>query len=284
MARLSYADFLKTVNKPTEPEKPVVSKPLTNEAIPVVQPSVAEKKVAPPAPAVEKKPAPAPPPTPPKPKVAMPVAAKKSAPVVHAPNVGKPAPKPSSVPKLEVPASRSAEFSGESTTNRKNRIASQQHQLVCFQLGGEEYAIDIMDVQEIFEPKSIHPLPNQPKFILGITKVREKTIPVVDIAYRMGLDIPDSRLYPFLMIVSIRGEVIGLAVERVTEVRLLERNVLEIAPSLPKSGDSDFFDGIYIIEGKLLIVLRVERILTTAEIADLSHALSAVKSSYAKEK
>ncbi len=159
-------------------------------------------------------------------------------------------------------------------------IESGQHQLVCFQLGGEEYAIDIIDVQEIYAAKNIRPLPNQQFYILGITKVREKTVPVIDLARRMGLKIPVTTKYPYLMIVTIKNEMIGLAVENVTEVRLLEKEVLEAPPILPKSGESDYFDGIYVIDGKLLIVLQVEKILTSSEIADLAQALTEVRSNF----
>ncbi|OQY28360.1 MAG: hypothetical protein B6244_07590 [Candidatus Cloacimonetes bacterium 4572_55] len=158
--------------------------------------------------------------------------------------------------------------------------SDKQCQLVCFQLGGEEYAIDILDVQEINETKNIRPIPSQPSYILGLTKVRNRTIPVVDLAAKMGLRMPKSVNYPFLMIVFVNNEIIALAVEYVTEVRSLEQEVLEVPPSLPKSGESDFFGGVYVIKGKLLIILRVEKIMTTAEIVDLSQTIKSARASF----
>ncbi len=185
-------------------------------------------------------------------------------------------PKPSDTPLPVPPISGLNPFG---VSKKKAAKKEMKQQLVCFALGGEEYAVDIMNVQEIFEKKNVHPLPNQPPFVLGITHVRDDVVPVIDLASRMGLDIPGSKDYPFLMIVRVKNETVGLTVETVTEVRTFYRDELEVAPSLPRSGDSDFFDGIYIVDGHLLIVLQVSRILSSSEISDITLAINAVRSS-----
>lgn len=333
MARLSYADFLKNLDKSKKEEPPATDEgekaPAPNEADP--DPNVTEAVDSPAAEASESKPEPEPPvsePVAPKTSVESPKTeptappqatekpkSKEASPTPRAPEarpaepkpaektpppkretVTRPAPvkpEPTTVKKTLVPGVDASKdtvekehhaLTGAPTRAKGSRGASlPQHQLVCFQLGGEEYAIDIMEVEEIFETKNIHPLPNQPRYILGITKVRNRTVPVIDLAQRMGLRVDKDRNYPFLMIVSIKNETLGLAVEKVTEVRLLQKGVIEAAPSLPKSGESDYFDGIYVIDGKLLIVLRVERILTKAEIADLAQAIKDVRKNFSTE-
>lgn len=287
MPRLSYADFLKEVDQESPQktgdnkkakskaegtstsEKPLPkSPPGTPDQAAVgdisttrIQPSPVRTE------SVSKTPVP--------PKLAKPV---KSAPVPPTPGLPTSPGTPTGPAPLSTGTRVNKALNPFTTPKKKVVKVEERQQLVCFALGGEEYAIDIMDVQEIYEKKNVHPLPKQPDFVLGVTYVRENVVPVIDLATRMGLNIPDSRNYPFLMIVKIKNEIVGLAVENVTEVRTFVRNELENAPSLPRSGDSEFFEGIYIVDGHLLIVLKVGRILSSAEITDISSAIEAVRS------
>lgn len=109
-------------------------------------------------------------------------------------------------------------------------------QLVAFKLGSEKYAVSIAQVKEIIRYSGANKLPNTPEHMEGIINLRSKVIPVMDLAKRFGLVQGKARDKQVVIIESLGLEV-GVVVDEVTEVLLLEENAIEPAPTVTQMGE-----------------------------------------------
>ncbi len=104
-------------------------------------------------------------------------------------------------------------------------------QLCTFRVGGEEYAIDIMRVREVLQPAPLTPVPASPSHLLGVFRLRDDVIPVVDLARRLGLQAEQPSRRSRFIVVRVGGRLLGLRVDEVREVLRLARAELRPAPA-----------------------------------------------------
>ncbi len=154
-------------------------------------------------------------------------------------------------------------------------------QLCAFEVGGEEYAIDLRRLREILQPLPITPVPHAPEFIEGVMNVRGEVIPVVDARRRLGKAVQGGGRCKVL-VVKVAGRVFGLIVDAVREVVRLPRAEFGPPPPLLVEGGPRLFLGVCGARGgqggrgprKLRLLLNVKAILT-ASAAELSAATRA---------
>jgi purine-binding chemotaxis protein CheW len=117
-------------------------------------------------------------------------------------------------------------------------------QLCTFRIGGEDYAVDLMRVQEIIPPRPITPVPRAPAFLEGVTRIRGEVLPVLDVRKRLGVPpAADARRVRFL-VTSVARRRIALVVDEVCEVVRLPRREIRAAPALGDEGAPRFFLGV----------------------------------------
>lgn len=133
-------------------------------------------------------------------------------------------------------------------------------QLVTFKLGGEEYGIDILRVQEINRMTVITAMPKAPFSVEGVINLRGKVIPVINLRKRFGLAMKEFD-YQSRIIVIDAGSTVGLIVDSVSEVLRISSDTIE-PPSLVTTGTgSEYIMGIGKLEDRLIIVLDIEKLL-----------------------
>ncbi len=134
-------------------------------------------------------------------------------------------------------------------------------QLVSFHVGDEEFAIDILGVQEIIRMVELTPVPNAPYFVEGVINLRGKVIPILDLRSRFGLSAADRTKDTRIIVVEIANTVLGFIVDSVEEVLRLPENLIETPPNTGRGGSSEFHKGIGRVNGRLLILLDLAQIL-----------------------
>lgn len=149
-------------------------------------------------------------------------------------------------------------------------------QLVTFKLGDEEYAVDILKVQEINRMVEITTVPNTPAFIEGVINLRGKVIPVVNLRSKFGLGPKDIDSQSRIMVVNV-GATIGLVVDSVSEVLRLPADTVEPPPAMTSGLDSEYIKGIGKLEDRLLILLDIDRLIGKAEEPHLIEATKALE-------
>ncbi len=137
-------------------------------------------------------------------------------------------------------------------------------QLVSFHVGDEEFAIDILGVQEIIRMVELTTVPNAPYFVEGVINLRGKVIPILDLRSRFGLPPADRTKDTRIIVVEIANTVLGFIVDSVEEVLRLPENLIETPPSTGKGGSAEFHKGIGRVHGRLLMLLDLGQILGVA--------------------
>jgi len=145
--------------------------------------------------------------------------------------------------------------------------ARQSHdllQLVSFHIGGEEFGLDILRVQEIIRVQQLTRVPNSPKFMDGIINLRGKVIPVIALRKRFGLeDLPHDK-QTRIVVIEVKGAVLGFIVDSVSEVLRIPASTVDPPPRLGKV-EREFVSGVGKLDNRLLILLDVDRLMSESE-------------------
>jgi purine-binding chemotaxis protein CheW len=153
--------------------------------------------------------------------------------------------------------------------NVKNKGAYMEQQLVIFELEKEFYGVDIKAVESIIKMQAITRMPHSPAFVEGVTNLRGKVLPVIDLRRRFGLpsqkDTKDSRI----VVVSMGSADVGMIVDGVSEVLTLQDADIEPAPHMVTTADSGFITGIVKLPGRLVILLDLAAVLSAPEQSSL---------------
>jgi purine-binding chemotaxis protein CheW len=134
-------------------------------------------------------------------------------------------------------------------------------QLVSFKVGTEEFAIDILKVNEIIRFMEITKIPNSPVYVEGIINLRGKVVPVVDLRIKMGLPPRENDSDSRIIVVELHNKVIGFKVDAVYEVLRIPRSITETPPEMVSNVDSQYITSVGKIDDRLLILLDIEKML-----------------------
>jgi len=142
--------------------------------------------------------------------------------------------------------------------------AAQELQLVIFRLAREEYGLPITKVQEINRLVPITKLPQTPSFMEGVINLRGRVIPVIDLRKRFQLSTAEHSDDTRIIIVEVKGQTVGVIVDAVTEVvRLSAANIEPPPPAFIL--DAQYIEGVGKMDDRLLILLDIDKILTSQE-------------------
>jgi purine-binding chemotaxis protein CheW len=151
---------------------------------------------------------------------------------------------------------------------------SEQTQYLTFMLGAEVFALGILAVKEIIEYDSITVVPMMPDCIRGVINLRGAVVPVMDLSVRFGRQAAAVTKRTCIVIVEARLEdeqhVIGVVVDAVNAVMDIPAADIEPAPTFGAKIRSDFIQGMGKINGKFIILLDANQVLSIEEIGALS--------------
>ncbi len=134
-------------------------------------------------------------------------------------------------------------------------------QLVSFNIGEEEFGVDILRVQEINRMLEVTRVPNSPVHVDGVINLRGKVIPIVDLRQRFGMPRKDHDKNTRIIVVELNGQVVGFVVDAVREVLRIPRSVTEPPPSLAGGVREEYITAVGKLEDRLLILLDLEKVL-----------------------
>jgi purine-binding chemotaxis protein CheW len=149
------------------------------------------------------------------------------------------------------------------------RMAAMPNEFLTFRLGGEEYGIDILRVQEIRSYEEPTRLANAPSFIKGVVNLRGVIVPIVDLRLKLGCDTAEYTDFTVVIVLNVHRRVIGVVVDSVSDVLALGADHIKPAPELAASVDAGHIMGIGCIESgdeqRMLILTDIEAMMSTAE-------------------
>ena len=147
-------------------------------------------------------------------------------------------------------------------------------QYLTFALGGEMFAVGILNVKEIIEYGHLTEIPMMPAFIRGVINLRGSVVPVIDLSARFGGKTTEVSRRTCIVIVEVSdGDLrhdIGIMVDAVSEVLDIPGSEIEPPPSFGAKIRADFIFGMGKVDGKFVIILNIDKVLSVEEIAMLT--------------
>lgn len=141
---------------------------------------------------------------------------------------------------------------------------------LTFFLAGEEYGLEILKVHEIIGMMPITSVPRTPEFIKGVINLRGKVIPVVDLRLKLEMMSTDHTEETCIIVVQASGLETGVVVDKVSEVLDIVDSEIEDTPSFGTSVNSDYILGIGKSEGRVKLLLDLDKVLSMKDAAGLS--------------
>ena len=138
-------------------------------------------------------------------------------------------------------------------------------QFVGLKLGKEKFGIDIMSVEEIQRPMEITTVPKAPHFVEGIINLRGRVIPIVDLRKKLNLMANEFDKETRIVVVSVRSRQLGFVVDSVEQVISVPADIIDRAPAVNTSFDSNYIAGVARMEQGMIIILDVSKIFTPSE-------------------
>ncbi len=160
------------------------------------------------------------------------------------------------------------------TPGDAEQTSRKEIQLACFQVGDQMYALDILRIKEVIRPLKLTPVPKAPAFVEGVINLRGVVIPVVDLRRRFDQPIVEAGQKSRVIVSVLAGKVIGLMVDEVAEVRNYTRQEIQPAPRFIKGKETDYFLGVCQRDDDLVMIINLEKILSSDEKIDLDQIQS----------
>jgi purine-binding chemotaxis protein CheW len=147
-------------------------------------------------------------------------------------------------------------------------------ELLTFNLGSEEFSFKVPEVVEIIRLQKMTRVPTMPDYVIGITSLRGKIIPVIDLKSRLGLgkaeqapeprpdDQPAGRKEQKILIVSGPKGMIGAMIDKVSGVVGTAQDKILEPPAHLTEADLKYIEGIVILDKKFISVLRTDETMT----------------------
>ncbi len=153
--------------------------------------------------------------------------------------------------------------------------AEEQQQYLTFLLGGEMFSIGILNIKEIIEYGSLTAVPMMPDFIRGVINLRGAVVPVIDLAARFGRNQSSITRRSCIVIIEVEAKGdrhdVGMVVDSVSEVLEILASEIEPPPNFGAKIRADFIAGMGKVNGKFVIILNVDRVLSIEEMAIISN-------------
>ena len=146
-------------------------------------------------------------------------------------------------------------------------------QYLTLRLGNEEYAIDILRVQEIRSYEEPTRMVNAPSYIKGVVNLRGVIVPIVDLRMKLNLEKVEYNEFTVVIILNVRGTVIGAVVDSVSDVVTLSAQAIKPAPQFEAAIDARFITGLANVGERMLIVMNMDALMSNAEMGMFSSSL-----------
>ncbi|MGO4377602.1 chemotaxis protein CheW [Pseudoduganella sp. RAF53_2] len=143
--------------------------------------------------------------------------------------------------------------------------STQPAEYLAFTLGQEEYGIDIQKVSEIRNYETPTRIANAPDFVKGVINLRGLIVPIVDMRIRFNLGQPEYGPFTVVIILNIGSRVVGMVVDAVSDVTILEPEQIKPAPEIGGSMNTEYITGLGTLDDRMLILVDIDKLMSSTE-------------------
>ena len=112
-------------------------------------------------------------------------------------------------------------------------------------------------------------VPNTPDYVEGVVNLRGRIIPIVDLRTRLNFEKKKHDTHTRIIVVELVARTVGFIVDEVSEVLRIPKDITEAPPAMVSGINSEYITAIGKLEDRLLILLELEKVLTTEEMKEL---------------
>jgi purine-binding chemotaxis protein CheW len=146
-------------------------------------------------------------------------------------------------------------------------------QLISFTVGAEEYGLELLRVKEVIRMRQITWLPKAPSCVKGIINLRGDVIPIIDLRERFGLASQEKSAMTRVIVVDVEGKSVGMVVDSASQVVRVPADQFDPPPSVMGAESRDFITAVGKLGEKLIIMIDIDRILSTEELSQIADSL-----------
>ena len=154
-------------------------------------------------------------------------------------------------------------------------IINDATEVLSFRLGGEEYAISILKVQEIRGYDAVTRIANAPDYLKGVVNLRGIIVPVVDMRIKFNVGAATYDAFTVVIVLNINNHTIGMVVDSVSDVVTLTPDHIKPAPDLGATVSDEYLRGLGTVGERMLILLDIDKLLGSEEMGLLAAAKDA---------
>jgi purine-binding chemotaxis protein CheW len=145
-------------------------------------------------------------------------------------------------------------------------------EVLSFRLGAEEYALNILKVQEIRGYDAVTRIASAPDYLKGVMNLRGIIVPIVDMRIKFNVGTPTYDAFTVVIVLNINGHTIGVVVDSVSDVVTLTPDQVKAAPDLGASVAADYLMGLGTVGERMLILLDIDKLLSSEDMGLLTAA------------
>ncbi len=138
-----------------------------------------------------------------------------------------------------------------------------KRQFITFWLGEQEFGADIMSIREIRGWTATTELPHAPHYVLGVINLRGMVLPVIDLKARLGRGRTEATVKNVIIVVHCAEQTMGVLVDAVSDILSVTESDVQVTPELARDADSEFVEGIAVLDQRMVTILGMERLAAT---------------------
>jgi len=145
-------------------------------------------------------------------------------------------------------------------------------QYLTFTLGREEYAVDILKVQEIRGYDAVTAIANAPSFIKGVINLRGVIVPIVDMRIKFHVGEATYDEFTVVIILNVLNRVVGIVVDGVSDVITLPPEQMKAAPEFGATLDTKYIKGLGTVDERMIILVDIEKLMSSRDMELMDEA------------
>lgn len=148
------------------------------------------------------------------------------------------------------------------------------NQYLTFQLGTEQYGVNILQVREIRGFSPVTQIPHSPRHMLGVLNLRGLIVPVIDLRMRFGLEVQDYTPTTVVIVLNLQSEQgqqdVGVVVDAVSDVVNVSPEQTKPRPAFGSREGGEFVSALAALEDRMVLLLDIDKILAQDELEQLA--------------
>jgi purine-binding chemotaxis protein CheW len=151
------------------------------------------------------------------------------------------------------------------TTNSTAIFETDTIEIIAFHLHDQEFCVKTTTIREIRGWAPSTPIPHSPKDVVGVMNLRGTVIPIIDLAYKLGMQSTAANERSAIVVTEVRNMIIGMLVDKVSDILTIKSSDVQPAPEITTSFDKSYTDGIIARENGMICFLNLAKMFQDQE-------------------